>query len=188
MKSPISLSVLFVAVVCLAGSAGDVHAQVRGRPGGGTVVGHAVARPVAPVVASPRVIAVRPFAPYFYPYWPGISVGFGFGYPYGYPYYYGYPWGYPYYGYGYGYGYPAAPTGYSGYGGVRIEEAPKRAQVFADGYYAGVVDDFDGTFQHLNLPAGVHQIEIRQPNQPPISFEVNVQPGQTINYHAGIRH
>ena len=26
---------------------------------------------------------------------------------------------------------------------------------------SGIVDDYDGTFQHLNLPAGVHEIEIR---------------------------
>ena len=29
------------------------------------------------------------------------------------------------------------------YGGVRILDAPKGGQVFVDGYYAGVVDDFD---------------------------------------------
>ena len=47
------------------------------------------------------------------------------------------------------------------YGGVRIQGAPRDAQVFVDGTYAGVVDDFDGTFQHLDLEPGSHAIEIR---------------------------
>ena len=53
--------------------------------------------------------------------------------------------------------------------------------MFADGYYVGVVDDFDGPFQHLNLTAGPHRIEIRVADDPqPIAFDVNVPPGQTI--------
>jgi hypothetical protein len=212
------LSALFVATACVVGPASDAYAQARGaRPiGGGTVVGRAVARPVGPVV-GPRGVGVAPFRPYYYPYrYPyrsGIGFGFyaGFGYPYygygwGYPYFgygaYGYPYygygyngypsyGYPYYGGGYGYyppaGYVSAQPGV-GYGGIRIDDAPKDAQVFADGYYVGVVDDFHGYYQHLNLPAGVHQLEIRPLNQPPVSFEVNVQAGQTIKYHAGLKH
>jgi hypothetical protein len=153
------------------------------------------------VYFHPRVVGVAPYYPYYYPYRFGISLGFyaGYGYPYGYPYpYYGY--GYPYsYGYGsYGYGgYGYGPYGYAlpppsyvsmrpgvAYGGVRIEGAPRDAQVFADGYYVGIVDDFDGTFQHLNLEAGAHQIEIRVAGQAPLAFDVNVQPGQTTTYHA----
>jgi hypothetical protein len=29
---------------------------------------------------------------------------------------------------------------------------PKEAAVYVDGFYAGVVDDFDGVFQSLPLP------------------------------------
>jgi hypothetical protein len=50
----------------------------------------------------------------------------------------------------------------------------------------GVVDDFDGAFQHMNLEAGAHKIEIRLAGQAPIEFDVNVLPGQTITFHAGI--
>lgn len=125
---------------------------------------------------------------------------FSFGLYGGYPYYYS-PYYYPYGYYGYGYGYPYAYGGYYGgyypyggyyfdgghrygYGGVQIKDAPKNAQVFADGYYAGTVDDFDGTFQHMNLEPGAHRIEIRPEGQPPISFDVNIQPGETVTYHA----
>jgi len=57
--------------------------------------------------------------------------------------------------------------------------------VYADGYYVGVVNDFDGRFQHLNLEPGPHRLEIRVENRQPISFEVNVRPGETITYRAG---
>jgi hypothetical protein len=160
-------------------TAAPAAAQHRG---GGVAVGHAVARPALPSRAfGPRVGGFAPFyRPYFYP-------GFGFGFYAGYPYYYpyGYGWGYPYYGYPYGYPGYYPPVGYAAYGGVRIQGAPRDAQVFADGYYAGIVDNFDGALQHLNLEAGPHKIEIRVPNQPPIAFEVNVRPGETITYRAG---
>ena len=97
-----------------------------------------------------------------------------------YPYVYG---GYPYpsaYPYGYAaYGYPASP-----YGEVKIQGAARDAQVFVDNYYAGVVDDFDGAFQHLNLVPGTHQIEIRRPGAAPLSFDVRIDTGRSITYHA----
>lgn len=140
----------------------------------------------------PRVVGYAPYYPYYYPYRPGFSIGFylGFGYPYGYPFYGSVGYGYPY---GYGpYGYPLPPPGYVSmqpgysYGGVRIQGAPLDAQVFADGYYIGVVDDFDGPTQHMNLQTGAHSIEIRPANAEPLSLKVNVVAGQTITYHAGI--
>ena len=61
------------------------------------------------------------------------------------------------------------------------------ALTLVDGYYAGVVDDYDGVFQRLNLEAGSHLIEIEAPGYPPIAFDVRVAPGQTITYRANIR-
>jgi hypothetical protein len=131
-----------------------------------------------------------PYYGYGYPYRYGYPYGFGFGlsFSFGYPYYYGvYPYayggGYPYpyyYPYGYAaYGYPAAP-----YGEVRIQGAARDAQVFVDSSYAGIVDDFDGTFQRLKLAPGTHQIEIRRQNAAPLSFDVRIDAGRTITYHA----
>jgi hypothetical protein len=147
------------------------------------------------VIVSPRVV-VRPYRSYYPRYRSHFGLGLGFyaGSPYyRYPYSYGYPYGsyaygsrygyYPYGGYG-GYGYGAG-VGYGGevYGGVRIEDAPQDAQVYVDGYYAGIVDDFDGPFQRLELESGAHQIEIRAPGLPPMTYDVNVQPGRTLNLH-----
>ena len=59
-----------------------------------------------------------------------------------------------------------------------IVDAPPDARVFVDGYYAGVVDDYDGVFQHLNLEAGPHHIEIEEEGNPSIAFDVRVGPGR----------
>ena len=72
---------------------------------------------------------------------------------------------YPYYGAAYGgqWGYAYPPPPYPVYApdsSVRLEVTPKEAQVFVDGYYAGIVDDFDGAFQRLHTPPGAHEIEL----------------------------
>ena len=43
---------------------------------------------------------------------------------------------------------------------VRLDVKPKEAEVYVDGYYAGMVDDFDGTFQRLRVEPGEHEIEL----------------------------
>jgi hypothetical protein len=193
MKKLLAIAALSLCTLAIAapsqaqrsrgGSAVRGGAVVRG---GGTVRGGGV-------VVAPRVVGPGyGYRPYYYP---RFSFGFGYGYPYYYsPYYYpygyygsygyGYPYGYGGYPYGGGGGYYAEGQAGRGYGGVQIKDAPKDAQVFADGYYAGTVEDFDGAFQHLDLEAGPHRVEIREQGQQPISFEVNVRPGETITYHA----
>jgi hypothetical protein len=69
---------------------------------------------------------------------------------------------------------------------VRLEVLPRHAEVIVDGYYAGTVDDFDGSFQRLELEDGAHKIEIRAPGFQPAAFDVNVLPGQTIKYRADL--
>jgi hypothetical protein len=43
---------------------------------------------------------------------------------------------------------------------VRLEVTPQQAEVFVDGYYAGVVDDFDGMLQRLRVEPGQHEITL----------------------------
>ena len=113
-----------------------------------------------------------------YGYRPGWSLDLYFGRPYA---NYAYPYDYSSSGYGY---YNLAPG--RAYGAVRIVDAPRDANVLVDGYYAGVVDDYDGVFQHLNLEAGAHHIEIEAEGYPPIPFDVRVEPGQTVTIRANI--
>lgn len=102
-----------------------------------------------------------------------------------------YPYGYGYSRYGYNYpGYYGYPSGYSGayirsgHARLRIVDAPRVAEVYVDGYYAGIVNDFDGVFQHLELQPGAHQIEIRAPGFIPIVFDKQAIDGRTITYRA----
>ena len=93
--------------------------------------------------------------------------------------------------YGYGaYGAPYAPyalgNGYD-FGGVRLRIRPRDAQVFVDGHYAGLVDDFDGTFQQLRLEPGGHKIEVRMPGFEDLEMDVHVQPGRTITLQEDLR-
>lgn len=102
-----------------------------------------------------------------------------------------YPYGYGYSGFGYGYpGYYGYSSGYAGgyvrggHARLRIVDAPRSAEVYVDGYYAGIVDDFDGALQHLELHPGAHQIEIRAPGFAPIVFDMQAIDGRTITYRA----
>ena len=115
-------------------------------------------------------------------YSPYMGWGGGLGYA-------GYEWGYP----GYASGYPAAGSGSPWYytGSLKLKVRPRNAEVYVDGYYVGVVDDFDGVFQELTLSAdpnaGVpHRIEIRAPGAESIVFEVRLQPGQVITYRGDL--
>jgi hypothetical protein len=67
-------------------------------------------------------------------------------------------------------------------GGLRLKIEPRNAEVYVDGDYAGVVDDFDGRFQQLKLAPGLHHIELRAPGHPPLKFDVNIQSRQTTVY------
>ena len=186
IRKLLSIAVFSLSILALAATPSQAQhrggsapargsATVRGGGGGGRVA-------PAPVYRGGYGYGYRGY------YGPRYSFGFYGGWPYYYsPYYY--PYGY--YGYGYPYGYPYYGGVYfgnsdaaRGLGGLQIKDAPKKAQVFADGYYAGNVDDFDGAFQHLDLEAGTHHIEIKPEGEQPIAFDVNIQPGETITYHA----
>lgn len=120
---------------------------------------------------------------YYYPHYghghyPGYGYGYGYGYwpAYGYgyaPYYGGLYFGLGFYGGGYyGGGYYGGDgyyggggndgPAYSNAGGLRLLVEPEDARVYVDGYYAGVVDDFDGMSQRLNLAPGRHEIAFQK--------------------------
>jgi hypothetical protein len=124
---------------------------------------------IVPRFIRPGIVTIVPYRPYVYRPRFGIGIYYGDGgsYPYGYT-----PRGY----------YDPLPGRL--YGGLRIIDAPREAQVFADGYYIGIVDDFDGVFQHANLEAGTHRIEIQAPGFESVAFDVMVQPGRTITFRA----
>jgi hypothetical protein len=100
----------------------------------------------------------------------------------------GYRYGSPYSGRVYGYRAPApAYDSYVYYGDVRLQVHPRDAAVYVDGYYAGVVDNFDGVFQRLTLEAGPHRIELEAPGFEPQSYDVYVDPTRTVNLRSDMR-
>jgi hypothetical protein len=115
--------------------------------------------------ARPRVYGAVVIArPYYY--YPGF---YGWGYP--------YAWGVPY-----GWGYP--PPYYWGWydntGSARLMVTPKTAAVYVDGYYAGVADDFDGTFQALRVVAGEHELAFYQDGYRTVRQKVLIRRGATL--------
>jgi hypothetical protein len=96
------------------------------------------------------------------------------------------PW-YPYgawYPYPYLYPAPLYPDQYGyrvryGEASLRLEVKPKDAQVYIDGYYAGVVDDFDGIFQRLHVPPGEHELVLHLDGYRSVHQRVNVGRGTT---------
>lgn len=151
-----------------------------------------VARRVRPIPVRVRSIPPLGYRSGYRPYIgrPGFRVGVRLGSPYRhYPFRYGHRYPYPYgvpYPYGYGYPYPGpfhVRPGGDFYGGVRFDVRERDAAIYVDGYYAGIADDFDGTFQRLELEPGPHRIEVRLPGYQTLAFDVNVRPGETIRYH-----
>jgi hypothetical protein len=96
--------------------------------------------------------------------------GFGFGA-------YGGDWYDPWYGDPTEYGY-----GGEGTGALRLKIKPREAQVFVDGYYAGVVDEFDGVFQRLKIEPGPHRVEVSATGYDPLMFEMRALPDRTTTY------
>ena len=55
----------------------------------------------------------------------------------------------------------AAPAGaQSFHSAIRVQATPRDAQVFLDGEFVGIVDDFDGFLQGIRTSPGEHEIGI----------------------------
>jgi hypothetical protein len=128
--------------------------------------------------------------------WGGYGMGYFFYNPFGWNFYGG--CGSPGLGMGYGsmgYGsFGDASGGYGGGGGyggyynqkpsgaLRLKVKPDNARVYVDGYFAGTVDSFDGTFQKLIMERGKHKIEISAAGYTPLIFDVDIREYETTTY------
>lgn len=154
------------AVLCATAlmlSPADALAQRRGGGGGAVVRG-----------GGGRVIAGPAFYGGFYdPFWyggwgPGWGPGWGWG-----------PWGPGWGGLGW---WGAPPVGYDpNQASARLQVKPRTAEVYVNGYLAGTVDDFDGTLQRLNLPAGEHDLTLYLDGYRTVTQKVLFRPRATIN-------
>jgi len=57
-------------------------------------------------------------------------------------------------------------------------------QVYVDGYYVGMPDDFNG---ELELVEGPHSIEIRAPGYETLAFDVKIAPHRSMTYRGALK-
>jgi hypothetical protein len=69
---------------------------------------------------------------------------------------------------------------------VRIEATPKDAQVYVDGYYAGVVDDFNGVFERLRVTPGPHEITLYRDGYRTVTQRIYLSPDSTFKFKAAM--
>lgn len=174
--------VLVAAATVLAPTA--VQAQRRGPARSQAVRRPPASRPVyRPVPRSSYRTSYRPYyyRPYYYsPYrtYVGLSFGWGWGYPYSFFAGYGYPYGWHPYGWpAYNYEYFVAEQNMSA---VRIMAKPRQAEVYVDGYYVGLVDDYDGLYQRLRLEAGEHELQLYLDGYRSVRQKLYFTPGATL--------
>lgn len=152
----------------------------------------AVPRPKPPVPRPPQAPA-RPRPPVpppvgilRYPFVPFFDFDFVYRFPYGFERHGRY--GYPEYPYRFVFPPPGCVTlDLEAHGSLRIDIPQREAEIFVDGFYAGIVDDFDGLAEHVNLTPGPHHIELRASGFETATFDVNIEAGRTIVYHTPMR-
>ena len=160
--------------------------------------------------AAARTFDLTPVSfPFYGPwgqYYPLFGSGFGYGYGYLYydPWSYGAtrwlwgrygmwydPWGYdPYGSYSYsssGYSSSVRDTEPKRTGSIRLKANQKTAKVYIDGALVGVVDDFDGLSDHLELEGGPHQLELRADGYEPYVGVLNVEAGKTLTERVSLK-
>jgi hypothetical protein len=67
-------------------------------------------------------------------------------------------------------------------GGVSFDITPASAQIYIDGVFAGIVDDFADTGTPLLLAPGDHYVELRLAGYRTASFDVTIAPGEVTPY------
>jgi hypothetical protein len=66
---------------------------------------------------------------------------------------------------------------------VHLKVKPNEAAVYVDGFYAGIVDDFDGVFQSLPLPPGGHRITLFLEGYRTSEHNLYLGPGSSLTLH-----
>lgn len=135
--------------------------------------------------AHPRPPAPPPVGTLRYPFVPFVDFDFVYRFPYGLE---RHRYGYPEYPYRFVFPPPGCVTSdLAAHGSLRVDVPQREAEVFVDDFYAGIVDDFDGSAGHVNLTPGPHHIELRASGFETVTFDVNVEAGRTIVYRTPMR-
>lgn len=204
--SPYILAIGLLLAVSISAQAQSQHMQSR----------HPLPPPAPPVVtgptlpSAPAALAVpNPFGPppgtvdlYRRPdnfhnlvqqpfpiFLPGPSFfpGYGFGGPDPYAPYTPGPYGPGYYPQATSGSPQAGPMRAFAKGGLRLETEPGTAQIYVDGYYSGLVEDYGLRGSILELAAGSHHIDLRAPGYAVLAFDVSIIPNQTSRFRGDLQ-
>lgn len=127
-----------------------------------------------------------PFFGAIYPPMFGYGMGLGLG---------AYPMFDPSVGYGSGdpYNYGVGSYSSSQYsashedGNLKLKVKPRSAKVYVDGYYVGIVDEFDGAFQKLPLTAGRHHVKIEADGYESAEFDAVITADKTVTFQGDLK-
>ena len=117
-------------------------------------------------------------------YSPFLGYGMGLGLD-GYPVFGGYASG-DEYNYGVG-SYSTSDYASHEEGNLKLKVKPRSAKVYVDGYFVGIVDEFDGAFQKLPLTAGRHHVKIEAEGYQTEEFDANITATQTVTFQGTLK-
>jgi hypothetical protein len=72
-------------------------------------------------------------------------------------------------------------------GGLVLETIPDLAQVYVDGFYVGLAEEFGLRGRALDLPAGPHHLELRAPGYETLTFSVMIEPNGILRYRGDMQ-
>jgi hypothetical protein len=67
-------------------------------------------------------------------------------------------------------------------GALVLQTVPDMAQVFVDGYYVGLAEEFGLGGRAINLDAGAHHVELRAPGYETLTFKVVIESNNIVRY------
>jgi hypothetical protein len=72
-------------------------------------------------------------------------------------------------------------------GGLVLQTVPDMAQVFVDGYYVGLAEEFGLHGRPMDISAGAHRIELRAPGYETLAFSVMIRPNDIMRYRGDMQ-
>ena len=72
-------------------------------------------------------------------------------------------------------------------GGLVLTTAPDIAEVYVDGYYVGLAEEFGLHGRAMDISAGSHRIELRAPGYEMLTFSVMIGPNDIVRYRGDMQ-
>ncbi len=73
------------------------------------------------------------------------------------------------------------------HGGLVLETIPDGVEVFIDGFYEGLAEDFGLRGRPMIIPTGAHRIELRGTGYEASTFSVVIDPGEILRYRGNMQ-